>query len=126
MTIYDNETINFFLSKYPNIMKSSDNIYNPYSSSFNQAITNKKEYIKLDKFETKKSSSNYLQAQQNIARYMNEKTGYNSLLLFWQMGSGKTCAAVAIAEGLKDVKKEVIVLASSRHLLKNFRKSIIF
>ena len=124
--IYDNETINFFLSKYPNIIKSSDNIYNPYSSSFNQSITNKKEYIKLDKSEVKKTSSNYLQAQQNIARYMNEKTGYNSLLLFWQMGSGKTCAAVAIAEGLKDVKKEVIVLASSRHLLKNFRKSIIF
>lgn len=127
MSLYDNNnTINFFLPKYPQISKSTDNLFNPYSSSFNQSISDKKEFLKLDKSEIKKTSSNYLQAQQNIARYMNEKTGYNSVLLFWQMGSGKTCAAVAIAEGLKGIKNEVIILASSRHLLKNFRKSIIY
>ena len=55
MSLYDNNnTINFFLPKYPQIEKSTDNLFNPYSSSFNQSISDKKEFLKLDKSEVKK------------------------------------------------------------------------
>lgn len=67
-----------------------------------------------------------LQRYQNFIReFMKADTPYRSILLFWGVGTGKTCGAIQIAEALKDhVKsfgptKQIYVIASDS-LLKQF------
>lgn len=60
--------------------------------------------------------------QQFISEYIGPKTDYTSLLIFWQIGSGKTCGAVRIAESWKKKRNVHIVLPAS--LKGNFRKEL--
>ena len=55
-----------------------------------------------------------LLTHQKIVRdYMNLYTPYRGLLLFHGLGSGKTCSSIAIAEGLKNDKKVLIMTPAS-------------
>ena len=63
------------------------------------------------------------QAQQKVvASYLNLKTPYRGLLLYHGMGSGKTCTAVAVAEGMKSEKH--IVVMTPKSLETNFYKDL--
>ena len=44
---------------------------------------------------------------------MNLFTPYRGLLLYHGLGAGKTCSSIAIAEGMKDTKKIIIMLPAS-------------
>ena len=44
---------------------------------------------------------------------MNLYTPYRGLLLYHGLGSGKTCTSIAIAEGMKDSKRIVIMTPAS-------------
>ena len=67
-----------------------------------------------------KSSGNIsLLLHQEITRdYLNLYTPYRGVLLFHGLGSGKTCTSIAIAEGMKDHKKIIIMTPAS--LRKNY------
>ena len=67
-----------------------------------------------------KSSGNIsLLLHQQITRdYLNLYTPYRGLLLYHGLGSGKTCTSIAIAEGMKDNKKIIIMTPAS--LRKNY------
>ena len=67
-----------------------------------------------------KSSGNIsLLLHQEITRdYLNLHTPYRGLLLYHGLGSGKTCTSIAIAEGMKDNKKVIIMTPAS--LRKNY------
>jgi len=55
-----------------------------------------------------------LLTHQKIVRdYMNLFTPYRGLLLYFGLGTGKTCSSIAIAEGMKDTKKIIIMLPAS-------------
>lgn len=55
-----------------------------------------------------------LLTHQKIVRdYMNLFTPYRGLLLYHGLGAGKTCTSIAIAEGMKDTKKIIIMLPAS-------------
>ena len=55
-----------------------------------------------------------LLTHQKIVRdYMNMFTPYRGLLLYFGLGTGKTCSSIAIAEGMKDTKKIIIMLPAS-------------
>ena len=43
--------------------------------------------------------------QEFVAKFINPKTKYHGLLIFHQIGAGKTCAAINIAENFKGKKK---------------------
>ena len=62
-----------------------------------------------------KTSTNFsLLTHQKIVRdYMNLFTPYRGLLLFHGLGSGKTCTSIAIAEGMKDSKKVIVMTPKS-------------
>lgn len=60
--------------------------------------------------------------QQFVSEYIGPKTNYKSLLIFWQIGSGKTCGAVRIAESWKGKRNIHVVLPAS--LKGNFRKEL--
>jgi hypothetical protein len=55
-----------------------------------------------------------LMTHQKIVRdYLNMFTPYRGLLLYFGLGTGKTCSSIAIAEGMKDTKKIIIMLPAS-------------
>jgi len=115
MEIYD------FLPKYPEI--ESDNFY--------QDIFNKKEFYdeKLDRTETiPERPGVYMKHQILSQRYVSPYTQYDGVLLAWDMGTGKTCSAVAICEGtFQDSNSNIIsavYLAKGEGLLEKFMKSV--
>ena len=64
-----------------------------------------------------------LLAHQLIVRdYLNLYTPYRGLLLYHGLGSGKTCASVAVAEGIKESKKVFVMLPAS--LKRNYIEEI--
>lgn len=55
-----------------------------------------------------------LLTHQKIVRdYLNLYTPYRGLLLYHGLGSGKTCSSIAIAEGMKNAKKVIIMTPAS-------------
>ena len=53
-------------------------------------------------------------AHQKIVRdYLNLITPYRGILLFHGLGSGKTCSSIAIAEGMKDNKRVIVMTPAS-------------
>jgi hypothetical protein len=62
-----------------------------------------------------KTSSNFsLLTHQKIVRdYINLYTPYRGLLLYHGLGSGKTCTSIAIAEGMKDAKRVIVMTPAS-------------
>ncbi|QCQ67815.1 DEAD-like helicase [European chub iridovirus] len=65
--------------------------------------------------------------QKYLARFMNPATPYTELLLYHEMGTGKTCTAVAIAEAGRKLKafKGALILSRGEGLLKNFQYEIM-
>jgi hypothetical protein len=63
---------------------------------------------------TNDSSNFSLLINQKIVRdYINIYTPYRGLLLYHGLGSGKTCSSIAIAEGIKNDKKVLILTPAS-------------
>jgi hypothetical protein len=60
--------------------------------------------------------------QQFVSEFMTPSTPYKGLLLFHQIGAGKTCAAVSIAENFKGKKNILVVTPAS--LMGNFYKEL--
>jgi len=124
-----------FFPKYPNIVKFNDQLLNPYpDKEFNDAIVTKKEFesLKLPRFErlaTKGTGEQY-NHQKIISRFMSSVTPYNELLLFHEMGTGKSCTAIAAIEQLRYEKNRhingAVVCAKGTGLLNNFSQELLF
>ena len=122
-----------FLLKYPYIdsISSDKDTLDTYTIPLQQAIYDKKEFydFRLSAIESKPKNRGDLMRHQRIAqRYMSEHTLYDGVLLFHEVGTGKTCSAVAIAEGLRESKfyKRCIVLVKGEPRIFNFMKEIAF
>lgn len=124
------EDITEFLPKYPSMGEVDQ--YNPYDENFYQAIYKKKEVydFRLDKTETLPENPGDLMAHQTIiSRLFSSYTPYDSLLLFHEMGTGKTCSAVSAAEKIKSENNGItgaIYFAKGEALLNNFMNELIF
>lgn len=81
-------------------------------SSCDKNIKEKKEEIK-EGFE-------FLPRQKFIRDYLSHESPYRGLLLYHGLGTGKTCASIAVSENLKDNRNIVILLPAS--LEENFKK----
>lgn len=105
-------------SKYPNITdekfyKKINKIYNKYkfktdNRSFDEICNPKKYKLQLP--------------QQFLSEFINPKTPYMGCMVYHQIGSGKTCTAVRIAEKWKKYKRLIIVTPAS--LTGNFRNEL--
>ena len=75
--------------------------------------------------DTKKSGKFSLLLHQKLVRdYLNINTPYRGLFLYFGLGAGKTCSSIAIAEGLKDFNKIIIMTPAS--LQQNYINEIKF
>lgn len=88
-------------------------------------ILDKKEFI-----ESSKKGHIYNDPMQLVLRNLISKnTIYDSILLYWQTGVGKTAAAISIAEGFKEyvsnMGRKVLVLVKNGNIEKNFRNEIL-
>ena len=114
-------------------------MYNYYpeltDDDFYKKIYSKKEFnkykIKKEErtFEEICESKNYeLLPQQNLLKnYISLNTPYNGVLVFHGTGVGKTCTAIAIAEGFKEIitgdERRIIVLVN-KNIKNNFEREI--
>ena len=62
--------------------------------------------------------------QEIVKEYLNIYSPYRGLFLYFGLGAGKTCASIAIAEGLKDYHKIVVMTPAS--LEKNYKTELKF
>jgi hypothetical protein len=89
-----------FLPRYPDIDRQTE-LFRLYDGSFNEEIFRKKEFHEERLPENEPFPTNpgdLMKHQKLIARFMSSHTLYNGLLVVHEMGTGKTCSAVAAME----------------------------
>ncbi len=98
----------------------------PYynSSDFEKRILDKAEF--RDHFNTKNS---FLEPIQYFLRnYINPDTPYDRLLVYHNVGAGKTLSAITIAENFRSrfsvINKKIIILVKNQILAKNFKDEL--
>jgi len=105
--------------------------------SFNIKIAQKKEFydtrydgpitdVKTQAEKACNSTFEILPHQLFVKNFLSMQTPYNSLLMYWGLGSGKTCNAIGVAEEMRSymkqtgMNKRILVLASP-NVINNFR-----
>lgn len=87
----------------------------------------------LDKFEFQekhKHSFVYQDPRQLVLRnIISKNTIYESILLFHNLGTGKTCSSITIAEGFKEyvanMGRKILVLVKNGNIEKNFKNELL-
>ena len=101
-------TVEDFMPKYPNIHDLSEaEFLNPYNDgeSFEEIIFKKREFFeeRLPIEETGLMQPGTLMKHQKIiSRFLSDHTIYNSLLLFHETGTGKSCVTVGVVENIRN------------------------
>lgn len=104
---------------YMNNREKFVNFINSLFKPYHDEIKENEENISCDSLGAKGSESISLLTHQKVVRdYMNLYTPYRGLLLYHGLGSGKTCSSIAIAEGMKDAKK--IIVMTPAYLRRNY------
>ena len=120
-------------SAIPNL----ENNYNYYpiheKNTFNNEIFNKKEFSKTkyeeERTDTAKDTGFSLSKNQTFVKnYISEYTPYNGILIWHEVGVGKTCSGITIAENFRKKMyiegKKTIILTPSETLQQNWRDEI--
>jgi hypothetical protein len=89
------------------------NFINSLFEPYKRELEENKESISCDTIGKTSSDFSLLTHQKIVRDYMNLYTPYRGLLLYHGLGSGKTCTSIAIAEGMKDSKKIIIMTPAS-------------
>ncbi len=100
-------------SYYMNNREIFINFINSLFEPYRQEIQENKENISCDAIGQTSTDFSLLTHQKIVRDYMNLYTPYRGLLLYHGLGSGKTCTSIAIAEGMKDSKKVIIMTPAS-------------
>jgi hypothetical protein len=121
-----------FLPKYPELVPPDVAFANYAEEPFERAIIAKREFAELaldaaEAFPTRRGD--YFKHQRYIARFLSSYTGYDELLLFHSMGTGKTCTTIAAIEKLREEPgspyKRALILARGTGLLRNFLLELV-
>lgn len=86
-------------------------------------ILNKAEFFQ-HKSENKRHHIHQEPTQMLLRNYISKVTPFENVLLYYDVGVGKTCAAITIAEGFKEyinnMGRRVVVLVKNKNIEKNF------
>ena len=108
------EPINIKVSSYyMNNREIFINFINSLFEPYRLELQQNKQGISCDDIGNTTSDFSLLTHQKIVRDYMNLYTPYRGLLLYHGLGSGKTCTSIAIAEGMKDSKRIVIMTPAS-------------
>jgi len=106
--------INLLVSKYyMNNREKFINFINSLFEPYRRELEENKESISCDTIGKSNSDFSLLTHQKIVRDYMNLYTPYRGLLLYHGLGSGKTCTSIAIAEGMKDSKRVIVMTPAS-------------
>jgi hypothetical protein len=100
-------------SYYMNNREIFVNFINSLFEPYRQELQSDKSKISCDDIGNTGSDFSLLTHQKIVRDYMNLYTPYRGLLLYHGLGSGKTCTSIAIAEGMKDAKRVIIMTPAS-------------
>lgn len=98
-------------SYYMNNRELFVNFINSLFEPYSKEIQSNEENISCDTIGV--GDFSLLTHQKIVRDYINLYTPYRGLLLYHGLGSGKTCTSIAIAEGMKDSKKVIIMTPAS-------------
>jgi hypothetical protein len=106
-------------------------IYYPYGDKYEFSNFNKEEFYEnlLDIIEERPDQKGIaLKHQEFLGRFLSPKTLNNEILLFHQVGTGKTCSAINIAElaMLMNPNLKILVLVKGDTFVKNFTNELAF
>ena len=124
----ENDIVNF-LPSYPNIDVEKEDILNTYDD-FYKSIYEKKEFYeqKISKDDKISYEKGKLQKNQEfISRFLSSNTPYNELLVFHEMGVGKSIASIGAIERIKKEDNNfdgALILAKGTSLLDNYKREI--
>lgn len=142
--IYDNQEelkLEDFIPSYPylenkeinnKILNTEPDKYNPYKTKYEISNFNKQEFYEdlLDITEERPDQKGVaLKQQEFLARFLSPKTLNNEILLFHQVGTGKTCSAINVAElamAMNPKLSRVLVLVKGDTFIKNFNNELAF
>ncbi len=100
-------------SYYMNNREIFVNFINSLFEPYRKQLEENKEDISCDNIGQTSTNFNLLTHQKIVRDYMNLYTPYRGLLLYHGLGSGKTATSIAIAEGMKDSKRVIIMTPAS-------------
>jgi hypothetical protein len=106
--------INLKASSY--YMNNREIFINFITSTFKpymQELKDNKDSISCDNIGQSSSDFSLLTHQKIVRDYINLYTPYRGLLLYHGLGSGKTCTSIAIAEGMKNNKRVIVMTPAS-------------
>lgn len=111
-------------SYYMNNREIFINFINSLFEPYRRELQENEENISCDTIGKTSSNFSLLTHQKIVRDYLNLYTPYRGLLLYHGLGSGKTCTSIAIAEGMKDAKKIVVMTPASlrRNYLEELKK----
>ncbi len=100
-------------SYYMNNREKFVNFINSIFEPYREEIMSNKQEITCDNIGRSSKEFDLLTHQKIVRDYINLYTPYRGVLLFHGLGSGKTLSSIAIAEGMKDVKKIIVMTPAS-------------
>ena len=100
-------------SYYMNNREKFVNFINSIFEPYREEIMSNKQEITCDNIGKSSKGFDLLTHQKIVRDYINLYTPYRGVLLFHGLGSGKTLSSIAIAEGMKDVKKIIVMTPAS-------------
>ena len=100
-------------SYYMNDREIFVNFINSLFEPYRKELAENKDEISCDNIGQTSTNFNLLTHQKIVRDYMNLYTPYRGLLLYHGLGSGKTATSIAIAEGMKDSKRVIIMTPAS-------------
>ena len=101
------KTSDYYMNNREVFVNFINTLFEPYSKELQENSEN----ISCDTIG--QGDFSLLTHQKIVRDYMNLYTPYRGLLLYHGLGSGKTCTSIAIAEGMKNTKKIIIMTPAS-------------
>jgi len=100
-------------SYYMNNREKFVNFINSIFEPYRRELQSNTDTISCDTIGKDSETVSLLTHQKIVRDYMNLYTPYRGLLLYHGLGSGKTCSSIAIAEGMKNSKRVIILTPKS-------------
>ena len=105
----DIQVSNYYMNNREKFINFTNALFLPYK----EELEKNKESISCDSIGQSNRDFSLLTHQKIVRDYMNLYTPYRGLLLDHGLGSGKTCTSIAIAEGMKDSRKIIVMTPKS-------------
>ena len=109
-------------SYYMNNREIFVNFINSMFEPYKKEIEENAEKITCENIGKGDGSFSLLTHQKIVRDYLNLYTPYRGVLLYHSLGSGKSCTSIAIAEGMKDNKRIIVMTPAS--LRKNYMEEL--